>query len=105
MDIHHITTVLAQAAALPPTNENGMRISLPGVLSLAQRALKEMALPLEHAPEHIHEQFDERVFDVQPDLHAFGLEELGRHLALLKTAVTNSDALTVRKFFDLYVFD
>lgn len=105
MDLTHINEVLAEAARLPHGNQNGMKISLPGVLSHAHRTLTEMAQPFEDAPEHIAEQFDDRMRESQPAMRAYGLEELGRHLALLREAFKAGDAKTVRKFFDLYVFD
>ena len=105
MDLNAISTVLAEASALPNGNSNGMRISFTGVLSHAARSLREMALPLEDAPEHIAEQWDDRLQDSQPDLRAFSLEELSNHLDMLKKAFVGGDAATVRQFFDLYVFD
>jgi hypothetical protein len=45
MNLSVLSNTLAEAAALPPGNQNGMVISLPGVLSHAQRALTEMILP------------------------------------------------------------
>ena len=82
-----------------------MKISLLGVLSHAHRALTEMTQPFEDAPEHIVEQFDDRLQESQPTYHAFGLEELGKHLKLLQEAFNTGDAKTVRQFFDLYVLD
>lgn len=105
MDLSTINKVLADAAALPPSNQNGMIISLPGVLSHGHRALAEMLVPFDDAPAHIVEQFESRLVDGQPGYHARSLELLGDHLAQLKEAFKNGDAKTVRQFFDLYVFD
>lgn len=105
MDLTVISKVLDEASALPIGNQNGMKISLPGVLSHGARALREMALPLDEVPEHIIEQWEERLQDSMPDLRAFSLEELSKHLEMLKVAFVASDAATVRQFFDLYVFD
>lgn len=105
MTLSRINPVLAAAAALPAGNQNGMKISLPGVISHGQRALTEMIVPFEDAPEHIVEQFEARLMELQPGFHAHGLEVLGAHLQLLKKAFEEGDAATVRQFFDLYVFD
>jgi len=104
MDLNTITKVLTEAASLPPSNKNGMLISLPGVLSHGARALREMAEPLENATEIVAQEFDDRLMEEQPSLHAYGLEELGKHIAMLKEAFRTGDAMTVRQFFDLYVF-
>lgn len=105
MDLNSISKTLSEAAALPQGNQNGMIVSLPGVLSHAHRALIEMIAPFDDAPEHITQQFEERMTESQPGYHAHGLEILNTHLALLKKAFQNGDAKTVRQFFDLYVFD
>jgi len=105
MDLNAISKVLAEASALPAGNRNGMRISLPGTLAHAARSLREMALSLEDAPEHISEQWEERLQESLPDLRAFALEELSKHLGMLKAAFVGGDAATVRQFFDIYVFD
>lgn len=105
MDLLSISKVLAEAAALPPSNKGGMLISFPGTLSHAQRSLMEMAQPFEDAPTHLEEEFDERISDAQPALRAYGLEQMGKHLAMLKIVFQTGDAQTVRRFFDLYVFD
>lgn len=105
MDLAGLSKLLGEAAALPPANQNGMRISLPGVVSHARRALAEMACPLEDAPEQVAEQFDDRLHSTQPMFHAYSLEVLAGHLDQLKAAVAAGDAKVVREFFDLYVFD
>lgn len=105
MDLSGISKVLAEAALLPKGNLNGMKISMPGVLSHGHRTLTEMLVPFDDAPGHIVEQFEDRLTELQPGLHAHGLELLGSHLALLKKAFQEGDAKTVRQFFDLYVFD
>ena len=105
MDLSTISKTLADAAMHQEGNQNGMKISLPGVLSHAHRALIEMAQPFEDAPEHIVEQFDDRLQESQPAMRAYGLEELNRHLALLKNVFNTGDSATIRQFFDLYDFD
>jgi soluble cytochrome b562 len=105
MNMIQVSAVLADAAAIPQGNQNGMRISLPGVISHAHRALLEMAAPLEDVSRDAEERFSERVEDTQPALHAHGLEVLQKHLDLLGKAIQEGDAKTVRQFFDLYVFD
>jgi len=94
-----------EAALLPIGNLNGMKISFTGVLSHGARALREMAQPLHEVPEHVAVQWDDRLQESMPELRAFSLEELSRHLDLLKNAFVVGDAATVRQFFDLYVFD
>lgn len=105
MDLIQISKVLAEASSLTRENHNGMRISLPGVLSHAARSLREMAQPPEDMSEDATEQWEDRLQDSQPDLRAFSLEELSKHLDMLKTAFLGGDATIVRQFFDLYVFD
>ena len=105
MDLTNVSKLLAEAAILPEGNLNGMKISLPGVLSHARRSLIEMSQSFEDAPEHIIEQFDDRLMESQPKMHAHRLEELGKHLKLLQEAFNSGDTKTVRRFFDLYVFD
>jgi hypothetical protein len=105
MNFTKASRILVEAAALPIGNQNGMKISMPGVLSHAHRSLTEMSQSFENAPEHIVEQFDDRLMESQPLMRAHGLEELGKHLKLLQEAFNTGDAQTVRQFFDLYVFD
>ena len=105
MNLTNASKILAEAAALPEGNLKGMKISMPGVLSHARRSLTEMAQSFEDAPEHVVEQFDNRLMESQPLMHAYRLEELGKHLKLLQEAFNSGDANTVRQFFDLYVFD
>ena len=104
-DLSRYSSILASAHALPQGNLNGMKISLFGVLSLAHRALTEIAEPFDDAPEHIVEQYENRLAESQPSFHAHSLEVLGTHLEQLKRAFEEGDAQTVRQFFDLYVFD
>lgn len=105
MDIKTISAVIAEASNLPEGNTGGMRISLPGTLSHAHRALIEMSRPFEDAPEHVLQERDDRIAEVQPAFHGHSLECLISHIGLLKQAFETGDAQRVRQFFDLYVFD
>ena len=102
--LEKISTTIAEAGKLPTGNQSGMKIDLFGMLSHSERALKEMTVPFEDAPEHIVEQFEDRLQDLQPGFHAYNLEVLGEHLKKLQKAFEEGDAKTVRKFFDLYIF-
>jgi hypothetical protein len=105
MDLNAISNVLKTAAALPAGNKNGMRISLSGVISHGARALQDMSQPLLDTTEQATEQFDERLQEVQPAVHAHALEMLSKHISLLQGALKNGDAAIVRQFIDLYVID
>lgn len=96
---------LEKALALPCGNQNGMTISLFGVLSHAHRSLNAMSQPFEDMPEHIQSQFDDRLMEVQPGLHNFAVLELAKHLGMLKAALEEGDAAMVRQILDLYVYD
>ena len=103
MNIEQIGAQLISAGTIPPQREGRMVISLSGVISLGARALREMAEPMDLVSEVDREELAARMDNSQPGIHAFSLEELGRHLEMLKVALANGDAKTVRQFFDLYV--
>lgn len=99
--------LLLEAAKLP-RNENGMVISAPGTLTIAARTLWELAEPLnadERDADQLREDHQVRIEEAQPRLAAFPLETMAKHLGMLRDAVAAGDAVTVGKFFNLYVFD
>ena len=100
-----IATALHQASQIERPAYNGMFISLTGTLSLAARSLREMAEKPDTDNEDVREAHENRCFESQPDLRAYGLEELGKHIAMLKTAIEGGDSVTVRQFFEIYRFD
>lgn len=83
----------------------GMYISLTGTLSLAARSLREMAEKPDTDDKDVLEAHEARCYESQPALRAYGLEELGKHLGMLKTAMEKGDSATVRQFFEIYRFD
>lgn len=100
-----IATALHQASQIERPVYNGMYISLSGTLSLAARSLREMAEKPDTDNVDALEAHETRCFESQPDLRAYGLEEFGKHLGLLKTAIATGDNTTVRQFFEIYRFD
>lgn len=95
--------LLLQASQMPQ-NENGMVISLCGALTIGARALNDMAETptVEDDPLEAHQM---RLETVQPRMAAHSLETLAKHIEMLKAAISTGDAVTVGKFFNLYVFD
>ena len=85
-----------------------MVISVTGALSIAARALNDLAAPLspdEHNADELRETHQERIEEAQPRLPAYPLETMVKHLGMLRDAVASGDAVMVGRFFDLYVFD
>lgn len=105
IDMMALSKLLAEAATLP-ANQNGMVISLNGVLSMGGRALNAMAAPLDETLDaaELRADFDDRLVSEQPGLHAHSLEQLARHLEMLRVAIQAGDASMVAQFFNLYVF-
>lgn len=103
MNVKKLAKVITDIEALPvSTAKLGMRVNLFGVINQAEQALNDMAIPFENASEHIVEQFENRLMESQPIYHAFALGQLSTHLALLKAAIQDGDAKTVRLFFEMY---
>lgn len=100
-----IATAFHQGSRIERPPYNGMFISLSGTLSLAARSLREMAEKPDTDNADAVEAHETRCYESQPALRAHGLEELGKHLGLLKTAIEVGDSVTVRQFFEIYRFD
>ncbi|UNK04193.1 hypothetical protein MMB19_28840 (plasmid) [Ralstonia insidiosa] len=84
-----------------------MVISAPGVLTIAARALKELAQPFdetEHDAGYLRETHQDRLDEAQPGLSAYSLETMAKHLEMLRTAVVERDVSKVGQFFNVYVF-
>lgn len=107
LDMHRLGELLIEAAG-NPRDRDGMVISATGALSIAARALNDLAEPLsgdEHDVAVLREDHQERLDDAQPRLAAYPLETMAKHLGMLRDAVATGNADIVGKFFDLYVFD
>jgi len=91
-----------EAAKLERPVYSGFFISLTGVLTLGARALREMAAPPESDQAVVLAAHEERCSDAQPALHAFGLEELARHIDMMRVAIAEGDLVTVRQMFEVY---
>lgn len=107
LDMQRLGELLIEAAKMP-RNDNGMVISATGALTIAVRALNDLAEPLEADPgdaDLLTEVHQARIDEVQPRLTAFSLEEMAKHFGMLRDAVASGDVETVGKFFNLYVFD
>ena len=78
---------------------------LTGNLTHAARSLRELAAPPDTTNEELLEQHEDRLYESQPSMRAQGLDDLAKHLGMLKTAIETGDSLTVRKFFEIYRFD
>jgi hypothetical protein len=100
-----IATELNAASAIERPPYAGMYISLTGTLTHAARALREMAAAPETTNEKLLEQHEDRLHDSQPLMRAQGLEDLAKHLDMLKKAIENADHTTVRQFFEIYRMD
>ena len=107
-DVGHINmsklAMLLIEADKQPKNVNGMVISLNGTISNAARALHEMA-EAPDANEDPLEAHETKLYEVQPQLRAHSLEELSKHLAMLRRAINVGDVETVGKFFNTYVLE
>ncbi|MDR5798991.1 MULTISPECIES: hypothetical protein [Caballeronia] len=90
------------AASNLPATRNGMTVSLEGMLRNAAIALRAMAEAPDGATEEQLEEHEERCFNIQPQAHAFALEELLGHLGQLRAAVESGDTKAVRDFLDIY---
>lgn len=103
--MQEIAQALIKASQIERPQYNGMFISLSGTLSLAARSLREMAEKPDTQMEDILEAHENRCYESQPTLRAYGLEALCKHLGMLKTAIDAGDGATVRQFFEIYRFD
>ena len=103
IDMARLAQLLSQASS-QPKNDNGMVISARGALSIAARALHEMAEPPDDGddPQEVHQA---RLESAQPRMSAHSLETFEKHLGMLKQAVDAGDPMVVAQFFNLYVFD
>lgn len=99
--------LIAAADQVDQSLGSSMLISAPGALTIAARALNDMAEPLEAAGsgDQLREDFDLRLQEAQPRMAAYTLETFAKHLELLQTAVQQGDAVMVGKFFRLYAFE
>lgn len=95
----------ASAAAVDMPPHNGMKVSVSGMLTMAARALREMAAPPDGAGEVVLEEHEGRLQESQPVFHAFMLDEFAKHLDVLRAAINGGDHVAIRKFFDTYVLD
>lgn len=100
-----IAKALQQASEIERPPYNGMYISLSGTLSHAARSLREMAEKPDTDNEDVLEAHETRCFDAQPNMRAQGLEDLGKHIRMLKVAIETNDLATIRQFFEIYRFD
>lgn len=96
---------LMAAAAIQREPHNGMMVSVSGTLSLAARALREMAVAPETSDSVAQEEHAERCSTAQPEMRAYALEEFARHIAMVKAAVEQGNVSIVRQFFEVYKFD
>jgi hypothetical protein len=103
--IRLIATALQKASEIERRSSYGMYISLTGTLTHAARSLRELAAPPDTTNEDLLEQHEDRLYESQPSMRAQGLDDLAKHLGMLKTAIETGDSLTVRKFFEIYRFD
>ncbi|ENZ77769.1 MULTISPECIES: hypothetical protein [Ralstonia] len=106
IDLRALGELLLKAAGLP-RREGGMVISAPGVLTIAARALNELAQPFEeteHDAGYLRELHQDRLAEAQPGLSVHSLETMAKHLEMLRKAVVERDARRVGQFFDVYVF-
>jgi hypothetical protein len=107
LDMQRLGQLLIEAAA-KPRDRTGMVISATGALSIAARALTDLAEPLasdELDADLLREDHQERLDDAQPRLAAYSLETMAKHFGMLRDAVATGNTDMVGKFFDLYVFD
>lgn len=100
-----LATALERASEVSREPYRGVNISLTGTLTLAARALRELAAPPDTDDEAVLSDHDGRCGTAQPALRAHGLDELTRHLEMVKKAVEAGDYVTVRQFFEIYRFD
>lgn len=95
-------------ASKRPRDDKGMVISATGVLTIAARALKDLAAPMdatEPDADALREDHENLIGEAQPNLAAFSLETMARHFTMLRAAVEAGDAIRVGEIFNLYVFD
>lgn len=93
----------AAAVDMPP--HKGLKVSVSGMLTMAARALREMAAPPDEAGEVVLEEHEGRLHESQPVFHAFMLDEFAKHLDVLRAALNAGDHVAIRKFFDTYLLD
>jgi hypothetical protein len=96
---------LIAAAAIERDEYHGMDISVIGTLTHAARSLREMAVAMDTRDSDATEEHEARCNASQPTLRAFALEELARHMTMVKAAVEGGDLTTVRQFFAVHKFD
>ena len=107
LDMQRLGELLIEAAARS-RDRAGMVISATGALSIAARALNDLAEPLsgdERDADLLREDHQDRLDDTQPRVAAHSLETMAKHLGMLRDAVATGNTDIVGKFFDLYVFD
>lgn len=107
VNMHRLGELLIEAAKITAPNTNGLVVSAPGALSIAARALNDMAAPLDtdSSGDDLREDFQDRIEEVQPSMAAYTLETFSKHLLKLSEAVAAGDAKVVGQFFNLYVFE
>lgn len=87
----------------PAEPYRGMRVSVTGSLEHAARSLRALAVPPDTTNPDVLAEHEERIAENMPDLRAFSLEELAKHLDMLKTAIDQNDQVTIQRFFNSYV--
>jgi len=106
LDMRRLGELLIEAAKQPQSRD-GMVISAPGALTIAARALNDLAAPLESTGgvDDLLEKHQGRLDEVQPRMAAHSLELFAKHLGMLRAAVAEGNVSMVGRFFNLYVFD
>lgn len=89
----------------PAEPYKGMRVSVTGSLEHAARSLRAMAVPPESTDPEVLADHEDRIAENQPELRAFALEQLAKHLDMLKKAIDQNDQVTIQQFFNTYVLD
>lgn len=103
--LQSIAKALNTASEIERPPYNGMFISLTGILTHATRSLRELAVLPDTTNEQLLEDHEDRLYESQPALRAQGLDDLVKHLGMLKKAIDTGDHATVRQFFEIYRFD
>ena len=83
----------------------GMVISVSGALTHGARALNEMAISLDVDGIDITEAHEERLMESQPRYHAAALEQMAKHLVMLKHAIESGDTERATQIIRLYVLE
>jgi hypothetical protein len=100
-----VSATISAAAAIPRDPYQGMFISLTGTLTHAARALRGMGEVPDCFDSRDSDDHDERCSQFQPVMRAYALEQLAKHIGMLKDALENGYDATVREFFEIYRFD